>query len=92
MRGTSPAARASARVRLSCSSFLRSRGGRRKSTGLRTSAFAGSGLGVWLSVRESTVRMGGVEVRSRGNPLMTLALAGAIAFRRLADREPDAQP
>jgi hypothetical protein len=35
--------------------------------------------------RESTVRVGPVEVRSRGNALMTLALAGAIAFRRWAD-------
>ena len=49
-------------------------------------------VGLEYPRRESTVRMGGVEVRSRGNPLMTLALAGAIAFRRLADREQDAQP
>ena len=56
MRGTSAAARASARVRLSCSSFLRSRGDRRKSTGRRTNAFAGSGLRVWLSVREPAER------------------------------------
>jgi len=37
--------------------------------------------------RESTLRVGAVEVRSRGNPLVTIALAGAIAFRRWADPE-----
>lgn len=35
--------------------------------------------------RESVVHLGPVEVRSRGNPLMTVALAGAIAFRRWAE-------
>jgi hypothetical protein len=49
-------------------------------------------VGLEYPRHESTLRMGGVEVRSRGNPLMTLALAGAIAFRRLADRESDTQP
>jgi hypothetical protein len=35
--------------------------------------------------RESVVHVGPVAVRSRGNPLMTVALAGAIAFRRWAE-------
>ena len=48
-------------------------------------------VGLEYPRQESTLRMGTVEVRSRGNPLMTVALAGAIAFRRLADREPDTQ-
>jgi hypothetical protein len=34
---------------------------------------------------ESTVRVGSLQVRSRGNPLMTIALAGAIAFKRWAE-------
>lgn len=42
-------------------------------------------VGLDHSRRESTVQLGPVEVRSLGNPLMTVALAGAIAFRRWAD-------
>jgi len=42
--------------------------------------------------RESTVHVGSVAVRSRGNPLLTIALAGAIAFRRWADGEPGGPP
>jgi hypothetical protein len=45
-------------------------------------------VGLEYPRRESTLRMGSLEVRSRGNPLMTLALAGAIAVRRWADPEP----
>lgn len=48
-------------------------------------------VGLEYERRESTVRVGSVEVRSRGNPLMTLALAGAIALKRLVeDDEPKA--
>jgi len=32
--------------------------------------------------RETSLRAGSVEVRTRGNPLMTVALAGVIAARR----------
>jgi hypothetical protein len=45
-------------------------------------------VGLEYPRRESTRRLGTVEVRSRGNPLMTVALAGAIAIRRWADPEP----
>ncbi len=40
---------------------------------------------------ETSLKAGAVEVRTLGNPLMTLALAGVIAFRRWADApdEPD---
>ncbi|MEZ5098846.1 MAG: hypothetical protein R3C15_03400 [Thermoleophilia bacterium] len=36
---------------------------------------------------ETTTRAGAVEVRSVGNPLMTVALAGAIALRRWLDAD-----
>jgi hypothetical protein len=49
-------------------------------------------VGLEYRRRESTLRVGGLEVRSRGNPLMTLALAGAIALRRWADGEPQQHP
>jgi hypothetical protein len=42
-------------------------------------------VGLDRSRRESIVHVGPVKVRSRGNPLMTVALAGAIAFRRWAE-------
>jgi hypothetical protein len=42
-------------------------------------------VGLEYPRRESTLHVGPVEVRSRGNPLMTMALAGAIAFRRWAE-------
>ena len=42
-------------------------------------------IGLDRSRRESIVHVGPVKVRSRGNPLMTVALAGAIAFRRWAE-------
>jgi hypothetical protein len=35
--------------------------------------------------RETSVKAGTVSVRTIGNPLMTMALAGVIAFRRWAD-------
>jgi hypothetical protein len=38
--------------------------------------------------QESTIRVGQLELRSRGNPLMTLAMAGAIALRRIVEDEP----
>jgi hypothetical protein len=42
-------------------------------------------VGLDRSRRESILHVGPVKVRSRGNPLMTVALAGAIAFRRWAE-------
>jgi hypothetical protein len=42
-------------------------------------------VGLDYGRRESTLNVGPVAVRSRGNPLMTVALAGAIAFRRWVD-------
>jgi hypothetical protein len=34
---------------------------------------------------ETTTRAGGVELRALGNPLMTIALAGVIAFKKWAE-------
>jgi len=65
--------------------------GAERDTSEKLVSLADQPVGLEHSRRESTLRMGTVEVRSRGNPLMTVALAGAIAFRRLADREPDTQ-
>jgi hypothetical protein len=53
---------------------------------------ADSPVGLEYPRRESTLRVGAVAVRSRGNPLMTIALASAIAFRRWADGEPGGRP
>lgn len=38
---------------------------------------------------ETNVKAGAVSVRTIGNPLMTMALAGVIAFRRWADAPDD---
>ena len=51
--------------------------------------FGGEPVGLEHSRRESALRAGGVEVRTLGNPLMTIALAGAIAFRRWAEAPED---
>jgi hypothetical protein len=40
--------------------------------------------------RENRLRAGSVEVRTLGNPLMTIALAGVVAFKRWTDA-PDEQ-
>lgn len=45
-------------------------------------------VGLEYERRESTVRLGQIEIRSRGNPLMTLAMAGAIALKRIVTDEP----
>jgi hypothetical protein len=37
---------------------------------------------------ESTIRIGGVELRSRGNPALTLAIAGAVAVKRWTGGRP----
>jgi hypothetical protein len=60
----------------------------------RLVALADRPVGLDHARRESTVRVGPVEVRSRGNPLMTLAMAGAIAFRHWADggQDPGSKP
>ena len=38
--------------------------------------------------KEQELRVGGIEVRSLGNPLLTIALAGVHALRRLAAEGP----
>ena len=47
-------------------------------------------VGLEYERQESTIRVGQLELRTRGNPLMTLAMAGAIALRRLG--EPPQRP
>jgi hypothetical protein len=49
-------------------------------------------VGLEHTRRESTLRLGPVELRSLGNPLMTLALAGVMAAKRWAEADPDEQP
>lgn len=44
-------------------------------------------VGLEYERQESTIRVGTVELRSRGNPLLTLAMAGTIALRRLVEDE-----
>jgi hypothetical protein len=51
----------------------------------RIVAFGERPSGLEYSRRETSTRAGSVEVRTRGNPLMTIALAGAIALKRWAD-------
>jgi hypothetical protein len=41
--------------------------------------------------RETTVRAGAVEMRTLGNPLLTIAMAGVIAFKRWADAPDETQ-
>ena len=41
---------------------------------------------------ETTTRAGSVEMRSVGNPLLTIALAGVIALRRWADAPDEDAP
>jgi hypothetical protein len=42
-------------------------------------------VGLEYPRRENMLRAGSVEVRTLGNPLMTIALAGVVAFKRWAD-------
>lgn len=49
-------------------------------------------VGLSHARQESTIRAGAVELRSRGNPLMTLAIAGAVALKRWADAPGEAPP
>lgn len=51
----------------------------------RVVSFGKEPVGLEYPRNESTVRAGAVEVRTLGNPLMTIALAGVIAFKRWAD-------
>jgi hypothetical protein len=51
--------------------------------------FGGEPVGLEYPRHESSLRAGGVEVRTLGNPLMTIVIAGAIAFRRWADAPDD---
>ena len=42
-------------------------------------------VGLDESRAESTIRVGSIHVRSRGNPVLTLAITGAIAVKRWAN-------
>jgi len=48
----------------------------------RIVSFGTEPVGLDYERRENALRAGGVEVRALGNPLLTIAIAGAIAFRR----------
>jgi hypothetical protein len=58
----------------------------------RIVSFGAEPVGLEHPREESTLRAGGVEVRTLGNPLMTIALAGVIAFRRWAEAPDDCAP
>ena len=60
--------------------------GGRGETAERIVSFGREPVGLDYTRRESTVQAGPVRVRTVGNPLMTIALAGTIAFRRLLDQ------
>jgi len=49
-------------------------------------------VGLDQSRAESTIRVGGLHIRSRGNPVLTLAITGAIALRRWTDATSSASP
>jgi hypothetical protein len=51
----------------------------------RIIAFGGEPVGLEYPREENTLRAGSVEVRTLGNPLLTIAMAGVIAFRRWTD-------
>ena len=55
----------------------------------RVVSFGREPVGLEYPRHESTLRAGAVEVRTMGNPLMTLALAGIIAFKTWADAPED---
>lgn len=59
----------------------------------RLVAFGKRPSGLDYERHETSTRAGSVELRTVGNPLMTIAMAGAIAFRRWADGqdEPEAR-
>jgi hypothetical protein len=52
---------------------------------LRVIPLAERPAGLEYPHRETSTRAGAVEVRTRGNPLLTIAMAGVIAFKRWAD-------
>lgn len=52
----------------------------------RIMSFGREPVGLDYSRRESSLQAGPVHVRTVGNPVLTIAIAGAIAFRRWADR------
>jgi hypothetical protein len=64
--------------------------GGREAQAERIVSFGREPVGLDYTRRESTHQAGPLQVRTVGNPLMTIALAGAIAFRRWAD-PPDAR-
>lgn len=57
----------------------------------RIVSFGRPPVGLDYTRRETTHEAGPVQVRTIGNPIMTLAIAGAIALRRIADRPEDDQ-
>lgn len=59
--------------------------GEEREAGQRVVSFGSEPAALDYPRRESTVRAGDVEVRTLGNPLMTIALAGVIALRNWAN-------
>ncbi len=59
----------------------------------RLVAFGERPGGLEYERHETSTRAGAVEMRTLGNPLMTIALAGAVAFKRWTDAqdEPEAR-
>ena len=51
----------------------------------RVVSFGREPIGLGRSRNDSTLRAGAVEVRANGNPLVTIALAGIVAFRHWAN-------
>jgi hypothetical protein len=59
--------------------------GPERSEAERIVAFGERPSGLDYERTETTTRAGNVELRTLGNPLMTIALAGVVAFKRWAD-------
>lgn len=57
----------------------------------RLVAFGERPSGLDYERHETSTRAGSVELRTVGNPLMTIALAGVIAFKRWAEAEEEPQ-
>lgn len=58
--------------------------------GERLVAFGERPSGLDYERQETSTRAGSVEMRTVGNPLLTVAMAGVIAFKRWAQDEPEA--
>lgn len=55
----------------------------------RLVAFGERPSGLDYERHETSTRAGSVELHTVGNPLLTIAMAGVIAFRRWADATPE---